>query len=180
MKKIKAPQELVPYLKEMLHELQSQRFIANQVPDTRSVAIEGHNIWVAESHNPKWYSDLIRRYPKHRKRWSKKWRRVGNADSIIVRGDIEKLLCILIEKSMSSSKYAEDILEIAHKRFVSNKQPVSDVEIYFWECFKLVISIHEVMVIEKIPKEFWELIAKHKLEHLQLPDWAYDFHGAPF
>ncbi len=180
MKKVKAPQELVPYLKEMLYELQSKKFIANQVPDTRNTAIEGHNIWVAESHNPKWYSKLIRKYPKHRKRWSKKWKKVGSADSVIVRRDVEKVLCTLIEKRISSSKYATDLLELANERLVSNKRPISDVEIYFWECFKILLDEQHIQSFEKIPEELWGLIAEHKIKHNHFPEWAYDFKGAPF
>ncbi len=180
-RKIVAPKELIPYLNEMLYELQTQKFEAFQVPDTDKSAINGHNIWVAETHNPKWYSELIRKYPKKRNTyWRKSWRRVGNADSVIVRKDIERILTRLANEQSSTSIYADDLLEIAEDKLKKNEEPLTKAEIYFWECHKLLLDNEEIKLVEKIPEEFWSLIATHLEKHKQLPKWVSNFKDAPF
>ncbi len=150
---MKADKDLRPFLMEMYYELLSQRFVAIKVPDNRKSSMEGKFIWVAESHNPKWYSDFIRKYPKKRRsvwRWKKKAsKKLREADSRIVRKDIESLLKRLSCGEDVRSKYANDLIDIAKNRQITEENPLTELEEYLWQCHKIVLSDKDVNFLAK-------------------------------
>ncbi len=173
-----APSELVPYLKEMLVELQLYKFTACQCPDTRPNAMVDRNIWVIECSNPKWYSELIRKYPKKRtKKWNwgrKAKRSLREADSKVTRTDLVRALSRLVSNKSTGSKYINDLIEIA--RVKSQRDPVSETEEIFWVAFKIALRKEDVGFVEKIPQDLWSSVAAHYKENGTFQDW----HRVPF
>jgi len=149
-----APENLRGFFADMLYELQTQRFKACQVPDIRPTALEGKNIWIIESRNPRWYSQLIRKYPKNRfKKW--KWQKKASkslreADSRIVRRDIERILQKLSQGLPVSSIYLDDLLDIAKERLKCGEKCIADEEIYLWEVARVVITERELAKIKAV------------------------------
>lgn len=177
----KAPEELVPYLQDMLFELSAQKFSAFQVPDNKRSAIDGKNVWASATRNPKWYSELVRRYPKqrNRKRWNKEWCRVGDADSVLHRGKVK----IIIEKLMnggSVSKYADDILTIAEEKHRSKERAELFSEYYFRTTHNILLPRVVAERIEKVDMRAWEEIAGHKKNLGVFPDWIEGVQEVPF
>lgn len=177
----KAPEELVPYLQDMLFELSAQKFSASQISDNKRNSIDGKNVWASATRNPKWYSELVRRYPKQRDRrnWSKEWRRVGEADSVIKRGKI----IVIIEKLMNggiASKYADDIIEVARKKQSNGEKPELFSEYYFRTQHMIILPRHVAERIDIVDMRAWEEIAGHKKNLGVFPDWIEGVQEVPF
>ncbi len=172
-----APKKLVPYLKEMYLELTTQRFKASQVQDQRQIATKGRNIWIRESKNPKWYSDLLQKYPRNRSHTRWKWKKKAKRglvikDSKIKRGHIENYLNQLISESPCYSKYAPDLIQIAKDRQEKNLKPVSEAEFLFWEVHRILLEDDEIIKqIEKTPQDLWVDIADFYQKNSRFPDW---------
>ena len=182
-KTIKAPPELVVHIHEMIHELKLYTFKATQVPDTRPTAIEGHNIWVTEIKNPKWYSQLVRKYPKRRKKWKQRqweWqRRSQYFDSLIVRKDILRTLHHLMGKG-TVSKYAVDLLEVARERYNSAEPMGTYVEFYFWNNYRIHLEPEEVELLENKTVVMWDVVAQYIQTNTAFPSWLTDDYTVPF
>ena len=174
-KKITAPLELVPYIENMLEELEKSKFHAHQVPDTKKGAIAGRNIWVAISWNPDWYSELLRRYPKKAKKKQKKvWRRVQQYRSKVTRIDIVRVL----EKMLNGgtrSKYANDLLAIAEVKRDEEEKPLDNsyAEWYFSRYHNIPLTQEEVNQVEMYPESTWSDCANFYKKNGALPDCLY-------
>lgn len=181
MKKNNVPESLVPYLKEMIMELEAYEFKACQIEDYLS----SKNKWVSGSKNPEWYSLLIRKYPKLRKKWA--WKKKASkklrlADSIIKKVNIKEILVHLSKNRYSKSKYAPDLIQIAETR-AKNQDAITEVEFIFYEFFHILLkSNKQIVALSKIPKELWLEIADYYKKKGVFPDWIFldQIESAPF
>ncbi len=169
----------------MYYEFLTKRFVANQVPDTSSFCIKGRNLWVGESHNPDWYCELVRKYPKSRgKSWGWKNRattKLIQKDSVVKRGDIERVLLRLISGKTSCSKYVADLFLEAEKRYLSGRSPTTEAENIFWEVFGILLLDPVVIEsINNIPMDLWGAVASYYEENKIFPEWLFAKEKLPF
>lgn len=176
MKKIQISSEIIPYLLEMYYELLSERFSSKQIPDNRNFSCEGRNIWVAENSNPRWYRDLVRKYPRNRGikwPWKKKAQKsLVETDSLIKRSSIERILLRITSGKYSHSKYLRDLIEEAERRLKSSRSPLTEAEVIFCQLFHIVLVDKEIIeLINQTPVELWDEVADYYKRNSSFPDW---------
>lgn len=108
------PTDLVPLLEEMLYELMENRLEVQLVPGTvEEKNQDGCLTRAVTSCNVDWYKELCNQYHTNRtnKRKHTRW------DTKIKRKYIENVLKVMINKGVSNSMYADDLLTVAKDRF---------------------------------------------------------------
>ena len=62
---MKLPDELIPFLKEMLGELKANKLEVILIPSQTDRRKSGCRTRAVNSRNPKWYRELCAKYPRH-------------------------------------------------------------------------------------------------------------------
>ena len=109
-------ENLIPFIKEMLYELEENRLKVCLVPsEDEQCAKDGGMIRAATSINPVWYQELCAMYPpmnwKKGNGFNKKKKR-----TILKRYNILQILRRMIKYKKSKSMHAEYLLDIAKDR----------------------------------------------------------------
>lgn len=183
MSSVIAPIHLRSYLKEVIYELESNKFSAHRCPDNRPSAIEGRDIWVAENHNPEWYSGLIRRYPRIARKNgfpAIKGGAVRKADSNIHRNCVFRVLTRLSKGKKSWSKIAPDLIDIAQEKHESGQEITSEVQQFFWETYQILLPNEIDKFLQNKPQEIWEIFLYHYIEHNKFPPDFMENNEVPF
>jgi len=115
-------EDVLIYLQIMLKELDDFYLEVKLIKAPESM-FSGHKIRSVEKENPEWYKELCSRYTRNRRNRSDKY-----TDSKIKRDDIKKILNNLINKGFSKSYYSKDILELAKKRFLTDKENFVEID----------------------------------------------------
>lgn len=121
--KMIVPEHLIPFLKEMIREMNTQKLHVSLVPCSSYRRDNGCGVRSVDSQNVEWYQIFCKLNPR------KTGNKPDNSRSFINRNCVILVLQWMVKNKKSRSRYAEYLLEVAQMKYNAHNLPIDEVDL---------------------------------------------------